>query len=499
MRQNAYPYQSDALPRLHDAFARGKYTPWLVAPCGAGKTTVISLVAEKGQEKHRVVVRLFRRRLVEQVSERLMMNGIEYGVVMAELPDKPWACYRPRATIQVCSSQTLDAMMMAGKPLPACDLLIDDEKHAMLGSSFRAVENRLSPKWTVNLSATPVRGDGSGLPKDVCDEMIELCRIQDLMTPSERCPEARLVYTDTYEPVGLGAARRKGLGKGVAGDPVRQWINHAAGLRTLAFCNSIKECNAVRAMYLADGVRAVHINASSPWEERDECFRQLASGEVLVIVCTPSLMGVGVDIPFLECVQSLVSHDAPTSHWQAIGRAQRAHGGKTRAVWLNHSASNFIHGSPNESPRWPRSTAESMQLLERNKRDENPSEAMPQTCGACGLRSFGADVCSGCGSPLKRAMKTASGLGSVREGLSKTNHDAGGGNDTLAAQSEWWKILHSSARMGLTCGAACARFKSKYGVWPNVMGVNPVPGFGDKNKKVGEWSPDLVARTRRPI
>lgn len=496
MKQVAYKYQSDAVPLLRQSLARGKRRPCIVGPCGCGKTTVIALLAEQIVEKGgRAIVRSFRRRLIEQLSERLRLNGIDYGVLMADLPDAPWARYRPSAPIQVASSQTLISRTDK-EGVPSAEFLIDDEVQAMTGREHMRLRDRIGPKFNIGLTATPCQPDGSGFPSDVADDLIELCKIEDLLSPSERAPEVRLVPVETYEPVGEGRKRRKGLASGVAGDPVRQWINHAVGMRTLTFANTIKECNAVRLMYAADSIPALHINADTPIEERDEAFAKLQKHEIKVIVCTPSLMGVGVDLPFLECVQSLVMHAAPQSHWQAIGRAQRKAPGKDKAIWLNHSASNHIHGSPNVSPPWKLGVRDSVQRRELEKRISNPSEFSPAVCTSCGLRMFGVGACPKCGT-ANRSDRADDCVGTVRETLSRTTHsdaDLAASPETMALQADWRRMMYSAANQGLTCKTLAARFKAKYGCYPATFEISPVPEYEQGDLKVGEWNPDLLRR-----
>lgn len=498
MKQTPFPYQSDVIPLLRRSLQSGHYRPCIVAPCGAGKTTMIALIAEQVVSKGgTVIVRSFRRRLIQQLSERLRLNGVEYGVLMADLPDEEWAVYRPSAPVQVASSHTLTARKES-EGMPRAEFLIDDEIQAMTGKHYRDVRDAINPRFNVLFTATPCYGDGRGFGPDIADDLIEICRIEDLLTPSERCPLPRLVRTETYEPVGEGKRRRKGLQTGVAGDPVRQWIQHAVGMRTLVFANTIKECNAVRLMYQADSIPAAHINADSPIDERDEVFARLESGDLKVIVCTPSLMGVGVDLPFLECVQSLVMHAAPQSHWQAIGRAQRIAEGKTKAVWLNHSASNHVHGSPNVSPAWKLGERDSVQRRSLDRMTGDPQQFRPKVCQACGLMMFGSGACPKCGTSL-RSKRSDDGNATVREPLERTVHDDADAQETYSVEqqmlrTEWRKMMFSAANSGMTCKALASRFKSRFGRYPNEFGLSPSPSYEDRDKKVGEWNPSLLRR-----
>lgn len=430
-----------------------------------------------------VTVIAHRRKLIQQLSERLQLFGVPYDIQMASLPDEPWVKSDPSAEITIGSVQTLASRSNVRES----QIVIPDEAHCTVGAEYQYVLKKINAKYLLGPTATPCRSDGSGLGPNIFTDLIEFARIEQLLA---RTPPL-LTHVEVWSPSGIGAKRRKGLPTSIAGDPVQQWLTRANGLRTLTFCPTVAEGIAVRDMFLAEGIEAVHHNADTPNEKRNEDIKRLESGEILVLTVTPSLMGVGVDIPMVECVQTLTKNHSPIIHWQSIGRGQRTAPGKTRAVVLDHSGAVYVHGMPNRSPVWNLSTEDSIQNREQKRQNENPEEYKPNVCPSCGLVSAGSRKCPNpeCGTQLK--FESRKELATERENLAKLD-EMNGSPVNPAWQQEWRRILYSTAHQGAMTKVASARFKAKFGVRPEAANVSPLPSKDDRNKKVGEVFPQFV-------
>jgi DNA repair protein RadD len=486
-------YQLEAAnDRIPAAFRAGRRKVCAVSPCGSGKTTVIAELCRRAADKGTpTLVAAHRRRLVKQLAERMVEFGVDFGVLMADLPAaEEWAVYRPAAPVQVGSRDTLLAWG-SDRPLPPAKLFIPDECHLVGSPSYRRLRDGLAPEYTVGFTATPCLPDGSGFGPDLFDALVEVATIQGLLA---RDP-AVLVPVGVYAPVGVGRRRRKGLATGVSGDPVRHWRLHADGLRTVTFCRTIAEATAVREMFRADGVAAEHVNADTPDELRDKTIRRLEDRDILVLTCTPGLLGVGVDIPSLECVQSLTKNHSPVAHWQGLGRAMRTAAGKAGAVLLDHAAAVYQHGMPDASPAWALGESDSVQRRAAARLAEGGG-ARPQVCPACGCVSAGAaGRCPGCRGLLARP-KPAATPATEREPLAAVGGVADRGGADTAMQTAWVGILYSCGASGAPCKVAAVRFKGRFGVWPAAAGVSPVPAFADSGRPVGEVLPAFARKVR---
>lgn len=476
-------YANDVL--IPEALKRGSRRPGIVAPCGSGKTTQIAGLCRRAASKgNTVTVIAPRRKLIQQLSERLKLYGVRYSVEMADLPDEPWAVRDHRAEIIVGSMQTL-ASRLETSGVRQSRISIPDECHTINTPVYRSVLKAIGAEYQLGFTATLCQPDGSGFGPNVFDDMVVVTTIEKLIA---RDP-SRLVRTDVYAPVGMGKKRAKGLKTGISGDPVAQWIKHAHGLRTVTFCRTLDECRTVKLMFQTSGIDAEHIDANTPPEVRDEVMRKLAAREILVLVCTPSLMGVGVDIPFLECVQLLTKNDSAVAQWQTVGRVQRVAEGKARGVLLDHAAAVFKHGDPNQSPVWTLDDQDSVQRKTQERMDNQPGEYKPNVCQACGCVSVGARQCPKCSAQLVRDKQKD--IVTERESLQSVGDIKSHDGPNPKWQSDWKSMLYQCAAKGLTCAVASMRFKSKYGVYPEAAKVYPAPSFDDRHKKVTEAFPSF--------
>jgi superfamily II DNA or RNA helicase len=480
-------YQQETVDvKIPDAIKRGWRKICLVSPCGSGKTDIIAEICRRAASKGNTVsVIAHRRNLVKQLAERMMLYGIRFTVEMACLPeDEVWAKRDPGAEIVIGSMQTMFSRLDQNG-VRRSKIVIPDESHTINTPAYDAVIKAIGAEYLIGPTATPCTEDGSGFGSNVFNGMVTVTTIQELLARDPQC----LVRTNVYAPVAAGKRRRNGLKPGVSGDPVAQWEMHANGLRTVTFCRTIAECRTVVEMFLASGINAYHVNAKS--EDRDEAIKRLETDDIKVLVCTPGLIGVGTDIPSLECVQVLTKNESVRAHWQIIGRMQRVAPRKTHGVLLDHSGAVFVHGHPDISPVWSMSEDDSVQRLTIDRGDKDPKNYKPNVCPACGCVSVGDRQCPKCSKILFAESRKE--IHNDREHLQEVkdleSHSDGPNPKWL---STWRGMLYAGASQGITLAAAASRFKQKFGVWPEKAGVHPVANFDDRRKKVAEVFPQFI-------
>lgn len=489
--QVAYDYQLNTIETVIGRIREGKRRILTALPCGAGKTTVIAVKAQRAAVKgSRMLILAHRRKLIRQIAERLLEFGVRFTVVMADLPaDAPWAVQDAGATIIVASKDTL-ASRIDSQGIPLVDTVIVDEAHLFGQREYQRVVNLTHCKFVIGLTATPINGDGSGLGTHLWDSLDSIITIEQLI---ER---GRLCAMKTFGPVGLMERRKKGTRTGKAGDPVEQWKMFAQGMRTAVFSGNCNESRAVRDAYLKAGIPAVHIDAHTPEgegdDEREGIFRRVASGDILIL-CTVGLLKEGVDIPSLQCAQLLTRAVSPVVFWQNTGRCQRAAVGKDFGVLLDHAGATVIHGLPNTSPVWSLAEGETTQAREHDKQAKDPA-AKPRMCRQCGAISAGAGKCPECGASLIVTQKAD--LATEREGLQEITggNTADGWDKKNSHQTEWQRILFITAAQGKTCAVASAMFKRKFGMWPDASGVRPLPERENNQSLVKDVYPQFDRR-----
>src|SRR5690606_28472645 len=97
--------------------------------------------------------------------------------------------------------------------------------------------------------------------------------------------------------------------------------------RTVVFAVSVAHSQEIAARFRAAGVRAEHVDGTTPAREREAILARVRSGETTV-VCNCALLTEGVDIPALECAVVARPTLSLSLHLQTIGRVLRPFKGK---------------------------------------------------------------------------------------------------------------------------------------------------------------------------
>lgn len=349
--QTLRPYQERAINDLRASLAAGNQRVVLTLPTGAGKTTVAAHVIDSAVSKGKKVLFLaHQRELIDQCSARLDGEQVEHGVIMAG-----HRRYMPWLPVQVASVQTIARR----KDLPEADLIIPDECHHVRSATYEKLLELYPRAHVVGLTATPIRTDGKGLGEAFQDLVIgstvkELTDLGHLVphtgfawdVPELR--EVRKTKTGDLDEHGLELVMG---GTKIMGSIVDQWLRHARGLRTVVFAVNVAHSKEIVARFVARGVKAEHVDGSTPKVEREAILDRVRSGETTV-VSNCALLTEGVDIPALECAVLARPTLSLSLHLQTIGRVLRPAPGKTRAVIHDHAGNILRHGPPDLERAW---------------------------------------------------------------------------------------------------------------------------------------------------
>src|SRR5215207_10134265 len=197
----------------------------------------------------------------------------------------------------------------------------------------------------------------------------------------------------------------------LVGDICMHWHKFGERRKTVVFAVNVQHSIHLRDEFIKSGVRAEHIDGSTPKPERDASLARLASGEVEVIT-NCMVLTEGWDMPEVSCCILARPTKKIGLYRQMIGRVLRPAEGKTDAIVIDHSGAVFRHGFVEDPVDWtldPDRAAESAVHKTRGNGSAGPSLL---ECTNCGSVRQGGDACFHCGylpQPPARAVEIIAG------------------------------------------------------------------------------------------
>lgn len=472
-------YQIELTQRVRAQVAIGKRVIVVQATTGAGKTVWAANLGRQAYLKGKFVLYLVhRRQLVNQICSTLTDFQIDYGVLMrGERPS--------HASVQVASRDTLLSRCVRNSwiGMPGADLVIVDEAHhaANPESEYRAILEQYPRAVIILLSATPVGPDGKGMGPWA--EAIECAR-----PTTELIAGGHLVPVKVYVP--NAKTKRGKVLRGIAGDLVGSWQDHAENRPTVLFCSRVEHSqDAVKAFQEA-GIPAAHIDASTPDDDRDRVFEQIKTGEIKVL-SNVGIVGEGVDVPSLGCCQLYCEVNGRVKFLQACGRIMRPSDGKEYGILIDHGGAVFRHGFPDENTEW---------LLEGNvdsafkgKHDKGETESAFY-CKSCQIAYKGTEFCPQCGRKPAKPPKSIFSAPPIRprhELLVEADRATDRGvyrRDEM--ERHWMRCLGVAAARNASFGMAAQIYKKKYDGWPEE-GFPCMPDRNQWKSKVRDVYPNF--------
>lgn len=402
-------YQEQAIEGLRQAMREGSRRNLLVAPTGAGKTTIAGKIIQNVCRKEkRAIFLAHRSELIEQCSKRLDMFGIEHGIIQSK---------HPRANrslpVQVASIQTL-----VRRDHWDADLVVIDEAHRSAAKTYSKILDRYDTSTAVlGITATPWREDGSALG-DLYERLIETLSTQELVdrgfliNPTVFGAEkVDLSNVDVgakgdYNRGQLEDAMKKTV---LHGDLVKNWaeicgkrldsetrienekvVYTTCNACTVVFAVSVEQSKQIADQFKEAGVPAAHLDAGTPPGERARILEDLAQRRLSVVV-NVGLLTEGYDLPILECVMLARPTRSKSLYLQKVGRLMRVHEEKRFAYLIDHANCVRSHGFATD-PR-----EHSLSQSEARPR-KNSAEKPLKQCPRCeAVVSLGAIQCNECG------------------------------------------------------------------------------------------------------
>lgn len=322
-------YQREAVLGVRRAMVEGGKRVVLVIPTGGGKTRIGAAIVERSLIKGRRVVWLAHRtELIEQTAKTLHEHGLPVGVVAAS---SAWPI-DASAPVQVCSVQTL----LARDQRPPADLLVWDECHHASESAptWAALLAAYPNIPTLGLTATPERGDGSGLGA-LFDRLVVGTTVRELTL------QGHLVPCEVVRPPRLLKSGE------LAQEPLDSYREHTPGQQGFLFATSVDEAKRYAEQFSAAGFRSVAIHADTPSAERAVSLELFKQG-VIRMLCNVYVFTEGTDLPMAQVC--ILARGASTAgcYLQMVGRVLRPHRGKSVATLHDLRGVSHVHLMPED-------------------------------------------------------------------------------------------------------------------------------------------------------
>lgn len=335
-----YAYQQEILDKLSaERSLHGRWRNLVVAATGTGKTVVAALdYARQAGPDHPTLLFVAHRREILQQSLATFRQVLRDGSFGELLVDGQ----RPSQWRHVFASvQSLAGIDPADLAPNTFAVVIVDEFHHAASASYERWLRHLSPVLLLGLTATPERTGGEDILHWFDGRIAAELRLwsaleQGLLTPFH--------YFGLHDGTDLSRIewRRNGyateaLSSLYTADDARlrlilrelaDKVTNLDSMRALGFCVSVEHANWMARKFVASGLRAAALDATSPREQRAEQIRRLRSGELQILFAV-DLFNEGLDIPEIDTVLFLRPTESAIVFLQQLGRGLRLHPSKS--------------------------------------------------------------------------------------------------------------------------------------------------------------------------
>ena len=399
MMPTLWDHQKRALEELRKGYSAGHRRQILMMPTGSGKTlTAFSLIHSSLAKCKRVMFVCDLNSLIQQTSENAKKHGlVNHGIIQADHPS-----YNPSLPFQIASAQTLESR---GFPSDPPDLIIWDEAHCQRRGLIEYIKAKDIP--TLGLSATPF-AKGLGL---TYSNVVNATTMAELTDNGVLVPMKILACT----PIDMTGAKTSGgeytdkaieeRSIRIVGDVVKEWHEHAHGLKTILFASTIDECEAYTGAFNAAGVVAMSYTSRTKPDEGAEIMNDFKSKEPSIqVLLSVGRLTRGFDVPDIQAgIDIRPLRKSLSEMIQKLGRVIRSSPGKTGALWLDH-AGNIPRFQADIEDIYHNGLSS---LDDGEKKDavvRKDVEAEPKPCPKCGYAPF-FKRCMSCGFEKAKTME----------------------------------------------------------------------------------------------
>ncbi|EIA21404.1 DEAD/DEAH box helicase [Listeria fleischmannii] len=377
-------YQQKMVSKTREALKNGYRCPCVVAPCGAGKSVILSeIIRMTTHNKKQVLFIVHRKELIDQIRQTLLKNDVDMKFVTLGMVQ----------TIVKRLEKTSEP-----------DLIVIDESHHVLANSYKKIIQHFHHALVVGFTATPVRLNGGGLG-DINDILIEevttkwLIENQFLSPYKYFAPEVMETFQLHVKRTGdydLTELDNQFTERKIWGDVIAHYRKLANGEQAILYASSIYQSEKMAASFREVGISSEHIDGKTPKPERNEIIQKFRDGEIKVL-CNLDLIGEGFDVPDCSTVIMLRPTQSLSLYIQQSMRGMRYRPNKTSII-IDHVGNVNRFGLPNMERTWS--------LEPKKGSNQTKAEAPVKICKECFMTVLQTDnKCPHCGAVFKVEAK----------------------------------------------------------------------------------------------
>lgn len=331
-----FGYQREILDELEaQRTIHNRWRNLVVMATGTGKTVVSALDYKRLRAAGTVDRILFIAHREELLVQSL--STFRHVLRQGDFGELYVGGQRPREWRHVFGSvQSLTQLDLAELDPTHFDMVVVDEFHHAMASTYRRLLEHLMPKVLVGLTATPERTDGAEVREWFDGRTAVELRLWEALEQGLLAP---FQYFGMHDDVPLEQVRwKRGRGYDIAelttvytGDDhrvrlilqaVHDKVENPASMRALGFCVSIQHAEFMAQRFSAAGIPSQAITSQTSREERAAALAALRDRTVNVLF-TVDLFNEGLDIPTVDTVLFLRPTESATVFLQQLGRGLR--------------------------------------------------------------------------------------------------------------------------------------------------------------------------------
>ena len=358
------PYQQRTIDACRKHAADGYTHVLVVAPTGSGKACTAAAIMHSALRNFgaRSLLFVHRKEVIDHIVRQLARFDVtEVGIMRAD-DDRT----DPSQPIQIASTATL-----VRRDLPPADIVIIDECHRA-PETTRAILKTFPNAQVFGFTATPIPAAGGSLGGDLFQIIVQSATYKELIAAKWLAEEPLIwgierqvdlsAVTTVAGDFEMGSLENAMDQPQVTGNIVQTWLQRSEGRRTVGFACGIKHSKSIGEGFQTAGIRAAHLDGTTPENERGKLLAALDSGALQVLM-NVDVLSEGFDQPSLKYIISARPTLSLTKWIQQCGRGMRYWNG-IRLVIADHAGNTDRHGAPHLDRVWSLDGAS--RLVEKN-------------------------------------------------------------------------------------------------------------------------------------